>query len=248
MSQIITQWQAAIAEAINLAKRLDELGEYQHFVEAIIEAHEAQDKDALLEALEDIEDNYDGEEAELVSNVAGAIAIKIEDEHNHTMVNYLNGAGEWLPRVPYGLEPYGLVETDYHHKDGYAFRVWSFPGSQSSEELGTLFIAYDFLKNEVGEPHIGFRLFFENDAINESLDTNLDESQEIEVMGNSDGKDISIYKCIVSDMEEPTVEKTISLLMGAIYDDETFQLLEEVASAGGSLEIIPGAEEIPNLL
>jgi hypothetical protein len=247
MNQIITQWQAAIGEALNLAERLTEFGE-EDFAEAILEADKERDKDALLDALEDIVEEYDGEESELVCNIADAIALKISDEHNHNMVTYLNGAGEWLPRVPYGLEPYGLVETDYHTKEGYAFRAWSFPGSKSSDKLGTLFITYDFLRNEHNEPHIGFRLFFEESAVQESLEVLGGDGNTRPRMVNSEEKDIAIYKCIVSDMEEGTVEKTISLLMGAVYDDDTFQLLEEVALSAGILEVMPGAEDIPNLL
>lgn len=247
MAQIITQWQAAIAEAVNLADRLRERGA-EEYAEAILEADDNQDKDSLIYALEDVADNYDGEDTELVCSVASAIALKVSDPQNHHMVQYKNGAGEWLPRVPYGLEPYGLVETDYHQKDGYAFRVWTFPGSQTSQELGAIFVAYDFLRNENFEPHIGFRLFFEQSAINEELTITFNEENEIEMMTNADGKDISFYKCIVSDMEQGTVHSTISLLMNAIYDEDTFQLLEETAKRGKILDTIPGAEAIPNLL
>lgn len=247
MGQIISQWQAAIGEALNLAERLKELGENE-LAEDIINADENQDKTELLEALDGVIDSYAGEKAEMVVSVARAIALKISDEHNHHMVEYRNGAGDWLPRVPYGLEPYGLVEADYVQKDGYAFRVWTFPGSQRSEKLGALFLGLDFLLNEAQEPHIGFRLFFEQDAINETLDVVYNEENEIEMMTNGDGKDIAFYKCILAENEPGSVDKTISLLMNAIYDDETFALLEETALEGKHLHTIPGAEDIPNLL
>lgn len=245
--QILSQWQAALAEARNLAARLDELGEGS-FAELIYEADGNHDADQLVEALTQIVEDYEGEKAELVQAVADAIAMKVEDVNANHKIDYLNGAGEWLPRVPYGLEPYGLVETDYQNKDGYMFRGWTFPGSNKSEKLGALFIAYDLLTDQNGDPHIGFRLFFEQDAVDENIVMEFDEEREIEIMVNSEDQDISIYKCIVSDLEEGTVSKTLSLLMDAIYDEETFQLLEEVASERKHLHVIPGAEEIPNLL
>lgn len=246
MGQILSAWEAAVLEALNLSDRIRERGA-SDLANEIVQADENRDKDALLDALESVAEHYEGDDQERIKELASAIAFKLEDPEHHN-VDYLLDTSEWLPRVPYGLEPYGLVLTPFQHKDGYDAKFWTIPGAPISEKYGAILVGFDLLTDQKGAPFVGIRMFFEHIVNNQELTTTLGEDGEELVVPMDDTEDINFYKCVVSDRIPGTVEKTINLIRNALLNDETLVDLEAAAEQGTVLTIFPNAPEIPTQL
>lgn len=246
MGQILSAWESAIMEALNFADRLKERGA-NDLANDIFAADENRDKDALLDALEAVSEYYEGDEEERIRELASALAFRITNPERHH-VDYLLDTSTWLPRVPYGLEPYGLVHTHYQHKDGYESKFWTIPGAPISEKYGALLMGFDLLTNGEGKPFIGLRVFFEHVINNQELTTMLDENEEEIVVPLNEDEDINVYKCVLSELTPGTVEKTINLMRNALFADDTLQKLEEAADEKIILIDFPNAPEIPNEL
>jgi hypothetical protein len=246
MGQILSAWEASIMEALNFADRLKERGA-DDLANDIFKADENRNKDELLEALEAVSQYYEGDEEERIRELASALAFRLVDPERHH-VDYLMGTSEWLPRVPYGLEPYGLVHTVYQHKDGYESRFWTIPGAPISEKYGAILVGFDLLTDQRGKHFIGLRMFFENIVNNQELTTMLDENEEEMVVPLDEEEDINFYKCVLSEATPGTVEKTINLIRNALFSDDTLAKLEEAVENKEVLTIFPNAADIPTEL
>lgn len=246
MGQILSPWDSAILEALNLSDRLRERGATE-FANDIVSADENKDQEALMEALEAVSEQYTGDEEERIKELAAAIVFKLEDPVSHT-VDYLLDTAEWLPRVPHGLEPYGLVLTQFQHKDGHEASFWTIPGAPISEKYGAILMGYDLLTDERGAPFVGLRMFFEHVAGNQELTTMLNDEEEEIVVPLDENEDINFYKCVLSDSKPGTVEKTISLIRNSLFQDETLAELEKAADNKVVLTEFPNAEDIPTEL
>lgn len=246
MGQILTAWESAVLEALNLSDRIREQGEVD-LANAILRADENRDREALLEALENVSETYNGEEEERIREIASAIAFRISNPERHN-VDYLLDTAEWLPRVPYGLEPYGLSLTMFQHKDGHEARFWTIPGAPLSEEFGAILVGYDLLSNEKKEPFIGLRMFFEHVVNNQELTTMLDDEEEEITVPMDETEEINFYKCVLPDSKSSSLEKTIGMIRNALFLDETLSQLEAAAKSKTFLSVFPNAPEIPTVL
>jgi hypothetical protein len=246
MSQVLSAWQAAILEALNLSDRIRERGA-RDLANSIVQADERRDKEALIEALEDVAETYEGDEEERIREIAAALVFKVDSPEHHN-VDYLLDTAEWLPRVPFGLEPYGLALEEYEHKDGHKSRFWYIPGTPISEKYGAILLGYDYLSNQQGQPFIGMRFFFEKVAANQELTTMLDDDGEVMVVPLDDKEDINFYKCILAEKNVGSVEKTLNLIRNALLMEETLSLLEKAVEDKQTLTVFPNAEDIPTEL
>lgn len=246
MSQVLSAWQAAILEALNLSDRIRERGA-RDLANSIVQADERRDKEALIEALEDVAETYEGDEEERIREIAAALVFKVDSPEHHN-VDYLLDTAEWLPRVPFGLEPYGLALEEYEHKDGHKSRFWYIPGTPVSEKYGAILLGYDYLSNQQGQPFIGMRFFFEKVAANQELTTMLDDDGEVMVVPLDEKEDINFYKCILAERNVGSVEKTLNLIRNALLMEETLPLLEKAVEDKKTLTVFPNAEDIPTEL
>jgi hypothetical protein len=246
MGQILSAWESAIMEALNFADRVKERGA-EDLANDIFTADENKDKDGLIEALEAVSEYYEGDEEERIRELASAIAFRVSDPERHH-VDYLMDTAEWLPRVPYGLEPYGLVQTQYQHKDGYESKFWTIPGAPISEKYGAILMGFDLLNNQEGNPFVGLRMFFEHIVNNQELTTLLDENGEEIVVPMNEDEDVNVYKCVLSESTPGTVEKAINLIRNALFLDDTLDHLEEAVLQKKILVDFPNAPEIPTEL
>lgn len=245
MRQIVTPWESFIGEVRNLAERISELG-HNEFADGILLADERQDMEELMHTLSDITNIYQGEDEEKIKDVAAALKFRGEDIVRHH-VEYRNGVGEWLPMVPYGLAPYGLVATIYEHIDGHMLTGWAFPGAPVSKEYGALLITYDYLEDSEGDDYTGLRVFFQEIGIVEPLESLVDEYGEIIISPSQETHDIAVYKCIIPDKITNSVSDTLDIIRDSLFDDSTLEILEAAARDKVILKEFPNGASIPNV-
>jgi hypothetical protein len=245
MRQIVTPWESFLGEIHNFAHRLREMG-HEEFFDAIMLADERQDIEELQRALLDINRIYHDEEEEIVRDVASALEFRSRDV-NRNHVDYHNGIGEWLPSVPYGLSALGLTPMNYDHEEGHLLFAWAFPGAPVSEKYGPILLTYDYLESESGAEFTGMRVFFQESSVHEPLESLVDEDGEIIISPFEDAPDIAVYKCIIPDDIENSIQDTINIIRDSLFMDDTLEILEAAVFNKVILKTFPHGEKIPNV-